>query len=72
MAKDLRDNARELLATGVDPSEQKKTIRRTTKVEEQLATATFKNIALEWLGDYSQRLTPAHATKLKGYLEQRF
>ena len=71
-AKEQRDKANELRAAGVDPSEEKKTIKDTIKADETQASATFKNIAIEWHSTYTQRLSPVHAAKLKRYLEEKF
>jgi len=75
-AKELRNKANELRAAGIDPAEEKKTIRdtirETIKAEENLAISTFQHVALDWHATYSKGLTPVHAAKLLSFLENRF
>ncbi|PKO44187.1 MAG: integrase [Betaproteobacteria bacterium HGW-Betaproteobacteria-22] len=59
-ARDKRNKARELVASGMDPSEVRK-IHKSTQSEN--ATNTFEFIARVWLKGYSSNLSPATAEK---------
>jgi integrase len=59
-ARKRRDEAREELAAGIDPSEVKKADKRAAKVA---ALNTFRAVALEWLDAWGQTVTPASLTK---------
>ncbi len=58
-----RDDARKMLAGGLDPGEVK-------KAEKEAISGTFEAVALEWLLKYSPTWTPDHADKIKRRLER--
>ena len=64
-----RDNAKELLDRGVDPSAQKKADKRILVEEERRSQNTFRAVALDWLATYSPDLSEKHSLKLRRYLE---
>lgn len=59
-ARELRDEARELLAQGIDPSHEKKVAKqlRTMDVE------TFEVVTREWYAKHSTKWAPSHASKV--------
>lgn len=65
-AREGRDNAKRLLADGVDPSAQK---RRDKLALRAAGDATFKAIALEYLDNRRHTLTPLYADQLLRRLE---
>jgi len=64
-ARQRRDEARQLLAEGTDPSEQKKAAKVAQKVE----GLTFETLAREWYDYNSPRWAEATAYKAKLYLD---
>ncbi|KVM79491.1 integrase [Burkholderia ubonensis] len=60
MARKKRDEAREKLAAGIDPSEAKKADKRAARVA---ALNTFEAVARAWLDEWGQTVTPASLTK---------
>lgn len=64
-ARQRRADARELLADGIDPGEQKKAAKQ-TEVAEGL---TFEALAREWHAYNTPRWAPATANKAAAYLE---
>lgn len=66
-ARDRRSEARSLLASGVDPSEQRKAARA---AREGLAANGFEIVAREWFGKFSARWSASHAGKIIGRLER--
>ncbi len=65
-ARELRDEARELLAQGVDPGEHRK-VHRATK--QGRAANSFEVIAREWYTKFSIEWAPSHADKIINRLE---
>ncbi|MBR8032434.1 tyrosine-type recombinase/integrase [Burkholderia vietnamiensis] len=59
-ARKRRDEAREKLAAGIDPSDAKKADKRAAKVA---ALNTFEAVATAWLDEWGQTVTPASLTK---------
>jgi hypothetical protein len=55
VARDRRDEARKLVAGGVDPSENRKAQKATNA---QRAANSFEVVAREWHRTYSERWTP--------------
>jgi integrase len=66
-ARERRDEARKLLAAGIDPSENRKAIKA-AKAEEN--GNTFEVIAREWLGKQSETWTSSHLEKITRRLEK--
>ncbi len=58
MARQLRDEAKELIAQGIDPAERKKQAK---VVEQELVLNTFENIAREWHDKFKDRWTEKNA-----------
>ena len=71
-ARRRRAEAKELLAAGSDPGEQKKVDKKTARLAEKEAESTFEAIAREWYSSYSPSLTEKHALKLMRYLEKDY
>lgn len=65
-ARQRRDDAKRLLADGIDPSAQRRRERLAEKIS---ADATFKAIALEYLANRRSALTPLYADQLLRRLE---
>jgi integrase len=57
-ARQLRDEARELIAQGGDPAERKKEAKA---AEQELVLNTFENIAREWHDKFKERWTEKNA-----------
>lgn len=64
-ARQRRDEARQKLAEGIDPSEQKKAAKQAQKAEGH----TFENVAREWYAYNAPRWAESTAYKAKLYLE---
>lgn len=69
LARERRDEAHKLLATGIDPSEQRQNDRARREVE---AANTFRAIATEWLGMRAEVLTDGTLRKAQWMLELVF
>lgn len=66
-ARELRDAARQKLADGVDPCEQ----RQAEKLARMSAgDGSFETVAREWFGKFSPGWTPHHAKKTLRFLER--
>jgi integrase len=65
-ARGKRDQARELLAAGIDPGEDRKK-QKAEKAER--ATSGFEVVAREWFAKYSPSWAPSHADKIINRLE---
>ena len=60
-ARDKRDRARQLLASGIDPGEHRK-VTRAAQVES--ATNTFEAIAREWMAKHAHMWVPTHGERI--------
>jgi integrase len=65
-ARELRDEARELVAQGIDPGENRKA-RKAAKQDQ--AANSFELIAREWFAKFSPQWAPSHADKIIRRLE---
>ncbi|MDW7618955.1 MAG: integrase arm-type DNA-binding domain-containing protein [Nitrosomonadaceae bacterium] len=65
-ARARRDEARKLLANGVDPSENRK-VQKAAKIER--AVNSFEVIAREWLAKYSPGWSTSHSERTRRRLE---
>ncbi len=65
-AREKREAARTQVAEGIDPSEARKT-KKKTKVQNE---TTFKFVAQEWFGKFSVNWAPNHSIKIKNRLEK--
>lgn len=68
-ARELRDEARELIAQGVDPLQHRKEIERERKEAEQARTVTFGKVAAEWLQLKQGTVKPVTFTQTAKRLE---
>ena len=68
-ARQRRDAARELLAKGIDPGEEKKQAREARLAQEWEERDTFEHVAREWFAKHGPTLSEKHAQKLQRYLE---
>ena len=66
-ARDRRDDARKLLANGIDPSEHRK---RTKSANIERAANSFEAVAGEWYIKHSTNWVPAHADRIRRLLER--
>jgi integrase len=66
-ARDRRDEARKLVANGVDPSENRKA-RKAAKAEP--AANSFEVVAREWHRTYAERWAPGHGDRILRRLER--
>ncbi|WP_297838619.1 integrase arm-type DNA-binding domain-containing protein [Pseudomonas sp.] len=64
-ARQLRDEARQLIVDGIDPSQHKKSTKQAQAVE----GVTFKELALEWFAYNSPRWAESTTYKANLYLE---
>lgn len=62
-----RDDARKLLANGIDPSAHKKAAKR---AESALVENTFEAVAREWFAKYAPTWAPTHADKILRRVER--
>lgn len=67
MARERRDEAKALLARGIDPAEHKKQIK---KAEVAITEHTFKAIAIEWHTKFRSHWTPKHSGNIMNRLEK--
>ena len=68
-ARKRRDEAKEQIAHGLDPSEQKKAVKVATIAEQKEKENTFEAVAREWFTSYSPTLSEKHVKKLQRYLD---
>lgn len=66
-ARQRRDNAKKLVANGVDPGEMKKA-QKAAKVE--LIENCFETVAREWITKFSSKWSKVHATTIMDRLEK--
>lgn len=68
-ARRRKDEAKELLAAGIDPGEHKQQQKAAAIQAEQEARDTFERIALDWHASHAPALSDKHAIKLLRYLK---
>ncbi|MGQ0622507.1 MAG: tyrosine-type recombinase/integrase [Panacagrimonas sp.] len=66
LARERRDEARRLLAQGIDPSEHRKAAKA---AGDETSENTFKAVALEWLLKFSPNWSTGHGERIKRRLE---
>lgn len=66
-AREKRDEARRLLADGIDPSSHRKEHKA---MRHEMVTNTFEAIAREWYSKQLPEWAPAQAVKVKGIMEK--
>lgn len=69
MARQRRDEARALVAQGVDPSEKRKQDKTEAEAQAAEDTNTFEVVARDWHARQIQVWSESHATKIMGRLE---
>ncbi|MDD5277859.1 MAG: tyrosine-type recombinase/integrase [Methylovulum sp.] len=67
VAREKRDLAREQIANGIDPSENKKAVKQSAMVA---ATNSFEIVSREWHSKFKAKWTEKHAGRLLTRLEQ--
>jgi len=70
MARQRRDEARSLVAQGVDPSEKRKQDRTDAEVQAAEDTNTFEVVARDWHAKQVKVWSEGHAAKVLGRIEQ--
>lgn len=65
-AREKRDDARRLLADGIDPSEHRKV---TKAMKAERAANSFEAVAREWFAKHSPGWAPSHSDNLRARLE---
>jgi Integrase len=68
-ARRRRDEARELVAQGIDPSEQKKEAKAAAVAIEREQSMTFEAVAREWYSKKTGHLTPDYQKQIISRLE---
>ena len=69
-ARKRRDEAKELLASGVDPSVQKQEERAAVQAEQQKQESTLELVAREWYDKHLASWTPAYSVKVLAQMER--
>lgn len=67
LAREKRDEARRLLAEGIDPAELRKVTKATSKLS---AANSFEAVAREWFAKYQPTWSEGHATRIIRRLER--
>ena len=70
-ARDRREEAKKLLAQGIDPSEQKKEAKAAAVAAERELTTVFEAIAREWYAKKTTDLTPGYRKQILARLESQ-
>lgn len=65
-AREKREAAKRILATGADPNAEKKAEKRTRRLN---AASSFEAVAREWHGKFAKTISESHATKNLSRLE---
>jgi hypothetical protein len=68
-ARQRRDDAKKLLANGVDPGEMKKSLKLKEQVQKEIDANTFEKIAREWHEHKKPEWSDNHAERLLHRLE---
>ena len=69
-ARKKRDEIKELIAKGIDPSTERKESKAAAIAEQREKENSFENVALEWFNSYSPDLEEKHALRLRRNLEK--
>jgi len=64
-ARERREEARKLIAQGIDPSN----VRKDARVQEQQQIETFELVARQWHEKFNTKWTPGHAARIMTSLE---
>ena len=68
-ARKLRDDAKERLAAGIDPSEEKKAVKAEKQAQQALLHNTFQNVALDWYAKRTVHLSEKYRKQILARLE---
>ena len=68
-ARERRDEARRLLAAGIDPGEEKKRVKVAAASAEREQSLTFEAVAREWFGRKTANLTGGYRRQILSRLE---
>ena len=68
-ARHLRDKAKELLAKGIDPGDEKKQAKEAQILKKKEERDTFEFVAREWFAKYEPGLSEKHALHLRRFFE---
>lgn len=68
-ARQRREDAKEQLALGVDPSAEKKAIKAEKQVQQALLNNTFQNVALDWYEKRTVHLSEKYRKQILARLE---
>ena len=71
-ARRRRDDTREFIAKGIDPSVERKDSKAAVIAEQREKGNTFETVAMDWLNAYAPDLSEKQALKLRRYLENVF
>ena len=66
-ARERRDDARKLVANGIDPSEHRKSMKAAA---EERASNSFEAVAREWFAKHKRNWVPSHADRIIRRLER--
>jgi hypothetical protein len=69
-ARKARDDARKLLANGVDPSAVIKAQKEQTQIQSEISANTFKKVAREWLQKNAPAWSESHIKTITSRLER--
>ncbi len=69
-ARQLRDEARSMVAAGVDPGEKRKHDKAICDIQAASAANTFESVARRWIENQSRRWSPGHTEKALKRLEK--
>ena len=70
-ARQRREDAKKIIAQGIDPSEQKKEAKAAAVVAEREQTTTFEAVAREWYAKKTTDLTTGYRKQLLSRLENQ-
>jgi len=70
-ARRRRDEARELIAKGIDPSAERQEAKAAAVTQAQEQAATFEAVAREWYAKKTTHLTPGYRKRLTSLLENQ-
>jgi hypothetical protein len=70
-ARARRDDARALLAEGIDPSEHRKAVKKAEAAAARDEALTFEAVAREWFAKKTGHLTPGYRNQLASRLENQ-
>ena len=68
-AREARDNAKALLARGVDPSEEKRRVKAAAETMAKIQGMTFEVVGREWFGKKTSNLSADYRRQLLSHLE---